>query len=169
MNLLKNIVKDIKNHELILGVLLLLYLLSGIETPHVLSPYITNIFSYGVMFALAVIVFVGNNPILGILLAVTFVELVRRSNDTHPANVTPSQSYKDGVMNVLNRGNESIVENISKTTTEQIVDVFNPRTKTLEEEVIEKTSIRATISDTVSISSVQPTVSNNHNALSMTE
>ena len=169
MNLLKNIVKDIKNHELILGVLLLLYLLSGIETPHVLSPYITNIFSYGVMFALAVIVFVGNNPLLGILLAVSFMELVRRSNATHPANVTPSQSYKDGVMNVLNRGNESIVENISKTTTEQIVDVFNPRTKTLEEEVVEKTSIRATMSDTVSVSVVQPTVSNNHNALSMTE
>ena len=169
MNLLKNIIKDIKNHELILGVLLLLYLLSGIETPHAISPYIINVFSYGVMLILSIIVFVGNNPILGILVAISFVELVRRSNATHPKNVMPSQTYRDGVMNVLNKGNESIVENISKTTTEQIVDVFNPTTKTLEEEVVEKTSIHTFMSDTVNISSFQPTVSNNHNAHSMVE
>lgn len=169
MDLIKTLLKDIKNHELILGILLLLYLVSGIETPHTISPYITNIFSYGVMLAVATIVFVGNNPLLGILVAISFVELVRRSSLTHPANVQPSQAYRDDTMKTLNRGNESIVENISRTTSEQIVDVFNPRTKTLEEEVVEKTSIRGTLSDTISHTSVQPTVSNNHNALSMNE
>ena len=41
MGLSKNIVKKIKNHEIILGIIFVLYLLSGVKTPYEISPYVT--------------------------------------------------------------------------------------------------------------------------------
>ena len=131
MGLVKKISKQIKNHEIILGVIFILYLLSGVKTPHEISPYITTIYSYGVFILLTLLIFLRANIFLGLLAGISFIELVRRSQLTHPKVIMPSSNYRTSVINNLNKGNESITSQKSRS--------FN--TKTLEEETVEKISI----------------------------
>ena len=162
MVLIKDFIKEVKNHEIILGVLLLLYLLSGVETPHVLSQYVTTIYGYGILAILTVIIFVGSNPILGILAGISFLELVRRSNNTHPANVMPGHPYSEDVLKNLNKGNETVLA--ERTVTNVLYDSKN---KSLEEEVVENIVTVPKSSDLEAI--YKPTLSETHNALSMAE
>lgn len=142
MKLVKNFVKEVKNHEIILGILMILYIFSGIETPHVIAPFITSVFGYGILIVLAVLIFVGTNPILGILVVVTFIVLLHRSNETHPQNVMPSDNYKNTVLKSLNQGNESIVSSEVDLST-----VMTGTGKPLEQEVVEKVVVVSSKND----------------------
>ena len=162
MALIKDLIKEVKNHEIILGILLLLYLLSGVETPHVLSQYVTTIYGYGILAILTVIIFVGSNPVLGILAGISFLELVRRSNNTHPSNVMPGHPYREDVLKNLNKNNESVT--VDKTVTDVL---YNSKNKSLEEEVVENI---VTVSKSSELEATyKPILSETHNALSMAE
>ncbi len=142
MKLVKNFVKEVKNHEIVLGILMILYILSGVETPHVIAPYITSIFGYGILMVLAVLIFVGTNPLLGLLVVVTFIVLIYRSNQTHPQNVMPSDNYRNTVLKTLNQGNESIVSSEVDLST-----VMSGSGKPLEQEVVEKVVVVSSKND----------------------
>tara|TARA_Y100000591_G_C21853742_1_gene713421 strand:+ start:6952 stop:7431 length:480 start_codon:yes stop_codon:yes gene_type:complete len=129
MGLVKKVSTQIKNHEIILGVILIIYLLSGVATPYEISPYITTIYSYGVFILLTVLIFLRANIFLGVLVGISFIELVRRSRVTHPKLIMPNNNYRTNVMNNLNKGNESIVQKSQLSNA------------TLEEETVEKISI----------------------------
>ena len=162
MNFIKYLIKEVKNHEIIFGVLLILYLISGLKTPHVLSQYITTIYGYGILAILTVIIFVGNNPILGILAGISFLELLRRSNNTHPTNVMPSHKYREDVLEKLNKNNETIIEKKSVTNI-----LYNDKNKSLEEEVVENI---ITVSKSSNLEpTYKPTLCETHNALSMVD
>jgi hypothetical protein len=159
MKLIKNFVKEVKNHEIILGILMILYLFSGVETPHVIAPYIASVFGYGVLMVLAVIILVNTNPYLGVLVAISFATLAYRSNDAHPTNVMPSDNYKNTVMKSLNIGNESVV---SKNT-----GMSFGSSKPLEEEVVEKVEVISS-NNTLGQSSYDSVYDDVHGALDLT-
>tara|TARA_A100001015_G_scaffold265380_1_gene313706 strand:+ start:50 stop:553 length:504 start_codon:yes stop_codon:yes gene_type:complete len=163
MKFVKNFVKEVKNHEIILGILMILYILSGVETPHEIAPYITSIFGYGILIVLAVLIFVGTNPILGLLVIITFLVLVYRSNQTHPQNVMPSDNYKNTVMKSLNHGNESILSNEVN-----IDNVFGGSGKPLEQEVVEKVVVVSNKNDGLDKPSYISVSTVTHGALDLT-
>lgn len=105
MNIVNTTFKNIKNHEIILGIILILYIFGEYKTPTEISPYITNFISYVVMLVLVAITFIHTNLVLALLLGISFMILVQRSNTSHPLSVMPSQSYKESVMQNLNADN----------------------------------------------------------------
>lgn len=105
MNSVNTTLKNIKNHDIILGIILLLYIFGGYQTPAQLSPYITNLVSYVIMTLVVVMTALNSNIIVALLLGISFIILVQRSNSSHPVNVMPSESYRETVMNNLNADN----------------------------------------------------------------
>ena len=160
MKLVKNFIKNVKNHEIILGILMILYILSGIETPHQISPYINNIFGYAILIVLAIIIFIGTNPILGVLVIITFSILVYRSNQTHPLNVMPGDNYRNNVLKNLNSGNESIVS-------EQIDITQMNSSKPLEEEVVQQVQVITSKSGDVIDATYESIYADIHGALDL--
>jgi len=160
MKLIKNFVKEVKNHEIVLGILMILYLLSGVETPHQIAQYIANVFGYGVLIVLAVIIFINTNPCLGILVAISFVVLAYRSNAAHPTNVMPSDNYKNTIMKSLNAGNESVV---SENAGMQLSS-----SKPLEEEVVERVEVISSSNNNLGQSSYDSVYDDVHGALDLT-
>ena len=127
MNSLNTMLKNLNNNDIILGIILIIYILGDYQTPPALAPYLTNITSYAIMITLFVIAIFNTNLIVAILLGISFVILINRSNLNHPVNIMPSQNYRDTVMSNLNENNrfnnlnlpskqeleEYMVENIS--------------------------------------------------------
>jgi hypothetical protein len=105
MNSLNTMLKNLNNNDIILGIILIIYILGDYQTPPALAPYLTNITSYAIMITLFVIAIFNTNLIVAILLGISFVILINRSNLNHPVNIMPSQNYRDTVMSSLNENN----------------------------------------------------------------
>ena len=105
MNSVNSSFIKINNSDIILGIILLLYIFGGYQTPTQLSPYINNFISYTIMIILVSMTLGKSNIVVGLLLGISFIILIKRSNETHPSNVMPSQTYRDTVMNNLNSKN----------------------------------------------------------------
>lgn len=105
MNSVNNMLKNVKNHDIILGVIIVIYILGGYQTPHEIAPYINNLVSYVIMIILFLMAIMNTNIVVAVLLGAAFFVLVQRTHSTHPTNVMPSQSYRDTVMNNLNVNN----------------------------------------------------------------
>jgi len=97
--------RDIKNHDVILGIILLIYIFGGYQTPYEIAPYINNFIGYMIMLVIFSIGLKNTNVIVAMLLGLAFVVLVQRSQEADPKNVMPSQNYRDSVMSSLNIGN----------------------------------------------------------------
>ena len=104
--------KNMKTYEVLLAVLLVLYLVSGVSTPYNLSPYVNNVFMYGSLLALVVILCLRCNPLLAILFGVVALELVRRSRKVDHNLMRPSESNK-------NRDLKNMNAHLNKTTLEE--------------------------------------------------
>ena len=139
MNSLSTTFKNIKNHDIILGIILIIYILGGYQTPTEMAPYITNFISYIIMVVLVSITLLNSNIIVALLLGISFIILIQRSNASHPINVMPSQTYRDNVMNNLNSDNtfnsNSSSNNNSSSNINNIVNVNNSNGH-LEEHII---------------------------------
>ena len=105
MNSVKNMFKDIKNHDIILGIILIIYIFGGYQTPNEVAPIITNFMTYIILIIILGISFCNNNIIITFLLGISFLILLQRSHAAHPKNIMPSQTYRDEVMNNLNTNN----------------------------------------------------------------
>lgn len=97
--------RDIKNHDVILGIILLIYIFGGYQTPYEIAPYINNFIGYMIMLVIFSIGLKNANVIVAMLLGLAFVVLVQRSREADPKNVMPSQNYRESVMSSLNIGN----------------------------------------------------------------
>ena len=96
----KFITKNVKAHEIIFTLLLLLYILSGVSTPINIVPYINTYLFYIIAIFVSIIVFISVNPFIGILFALSFYILsVRTKNMDH---LESSEKSKSIVMSELN-------------------------------------------------------------------
>tara|TARA_B100000902_G_C27319169_1_gene923195 strand:- start:1669 stop:2139 length:471 start_codon:yes stop_codon:yes gene_type:complete len=147
MNSVNTSFKNINNHDIILGIILFLYIFGDYQTPTQLCPYITNFVSYVIMIILVTMMLLNSNIIIALLLGITFIILVHRSNISHPVNIMPSESYKETVMNNLNSNNTFNSTNQSKSN-EQLEEyiITNMATINYRRENLDNDTFKPTLS-----------------------
>ncbi len=101
MNNLKSL-KNLKTYEILLAVLLVLYLVSGVSTPYELAPHVNNVFMYGSLVAIVVVLFLYSNPLLAVFFGVAAMVFFNRSRMVDHILMAPNQDNKDNVMKNLN-------------------------------------------------------------------
>ena len=161
MNGLNTILREIKNHDIILGIILVIYIFGGYQTPYEIAPYINNFMGYIIMLVVFGIGLRNSNILVAMLLGVAFVVLVKRSQEADPKNVMPSQNYRDTVMDALNLGNTFNSNNNSNNTNNTI----GGSNMQLEEMVVSKMATVDYRDDApIDPTLFKPTMSNNNNA-----
>lgn len=94
------VVKNVKAHEVVLVLLLLIYIFSGVSTPALLAPFVNNYVTYFIAFLVTLVVLLSVNPIVGILFGIAFYVLFNRTTNTH--NLESSEERKAATMAKLN-------------------------------------------------------------------
>lgn len=130
----KFVSKNVKAHELVLSALLLLYVFSGVSTPSMLVPYVHNYILYIVAFFIVLVVFTAVSPLVGILFAIAFLVLFRRTPDLK--HLESSEESKSQSMADLN-SNFSIPLDFPKNAKGEVIQTKN-LDNNLEVEVVEK-------------------------------
>lgn len=117
-----DLIKVEKRHQLILGIIFIIYLIVDAKTPESIACYIDTPIGNSIVFVVAIATFYCSNPIVGILGFVVAYEVVRRSR----------RASRNSFL--INRvlSNES-----SKFKTMEKLNV-NKNVVTLEEEMVEK-------------------------------
>ena len=77
-----DLIKAEKRHQLVLGIVLVLYILLNVKTPDMLSNWIDSIYGNIVVVVIAMILFSNSNPVVGILSIIAAYMLLKRSSIT---------------------------------------------------------------------------------------
>ncbi len=75
----KKLLKSNKRHELVLGVILLIYIIFQIDTPQALALHINSVYGTIFVVVVALSLFATVNPIVAIVGILAAIELLRRS------------------------------------------------------------------------------------------
>ena len=116
-----NTLYDMKNYEIILSVLFLLYLLSGVSTPYGISPYVNNIFTQASLLALVFIFYLYGNPLFSLFSLFVILVFIHRSKKVDYMLLDNTVKNKRKKMETFNKDlnkvslEEEIVGNIVKT------------------------------------------------------
>lgn len=128
MKLLKKIMKEEQQHELLLTLLFIIYILFDIQLPSVLAKMVDSLTGNIVVALLALSVFVYTNPVIGILaFIVAYIMVLRSSTSTGSyakKHYLPSEQNKEAQMKKYNEASE-----FSK---------YNDYPETLEQEMVSK-------------------------------
>jgi hypothetical protein len=80
MKNLNDLLKAEKRHQLMLGVVFVIYILMNVKTPRTFAGLVDNLYGNIVVIVIAMSVFTQSNPVVGILAMVAAYELIKRSN-----------------------------------------------------------------------------------------
>jgi hypothetical protein len=123
MDSLKFLMKQEKQHEIVLFVLLVLYIIFNERTPDEIAKYVDNIYGQILVVLLAVTVFVSTNPVVGVLAFFAAYEFIRRSSHATGTfgieTFTPTEDKKAETMKAMNPVP-------SKTLEEELVESLTP-------------------------------------------
>ena len=151
MNSLNSLLKNLNNNDIILGIILMIYIFGDYQIPTELAPYLTSITGYSIMLVLFAIALCNSNLLVVILLGISFILLIKRSNRNHPVNVMPSQNYRDNVMNSLNDNNRfNNINSPSKQELEELM-VENISTINFRNNNSEPASFKPTTSTSINV------------------
>ena len=78
----KDLLKKSNQHQLILLVVFILYILLNVQTPNMLATLIDNIYGNVVVVLMALAVLTHMNPIVGVVALYAAYELIQRSSVT---------------------------------------------------------------------------------------
>jgi hypothetical protein len=135
--------------EFILIVLMIIYLILGLRTPHLIANMVDNIIGKVVIILVVIYLFMHANPILAVLAALVAFDLMRRSNETTGlgalAAYAPSEQKK-----------------MSQFT------AFNQFPYTLEQEVVAKMAPIVRSGSSLTPASYKPLLDNLHDATPLT-
>ena len=128
MNLLKSIAKGGRQHELIIAMLLIAYILSGVKTPADLSASLNTVFGKGVVALLALGGFYVFSPVVAVLFALAALELLRRANAIAIHATNELRGTEEQKMNDMVRFNPPTKEQADdgKTLEEEMVQLMAP-------------------------------------------
>jgi hypothetical protein len=154
MNSLNSLLKNLNNNDIILGIILMIYIFGDYQIPTELAPYLTSITGYSIMLVLFAIALCNSNLLVVILLGISFILLIKRSNRNHPVNVMPSQNYRDNVMNSLNDNN-------------RFNNINSPSKQELEELMVENISTINFRNNNSEPASFKPTTSTSNNVFEL--
>tara|TARA_B100000989_G_C19334736_1_gene382383 strand:- start:23 stop:472 length:450 start_codon:yes stop_codon:yes gene_type:complete len=108
--------KNLKTLEIFFVLIMFVYLVSNMSTPYNLAPYVNNVFTYGSILALAVLLHLYSAPVVTLLFVVTALVLVYRSRQVDHNIIKPSEVNKNRALNDFNAN-----KNVS-TLEEEMVD-----------------------------------------------
>lgn len=129
MNIVLELLKKEKQHELLLGVIFLLYLVLNLQTPEFVSQLIDTTFGSVVLLLLSLSLFLQVNPIIGVLgMAVAF-EMIRRSSVATGSfgvdNYLPSEEKKLRHMKAYDEPNEGRFDTLETDCVEKHIESTN--------------------------------------------
>tara|TARA_Y100000389_G_scaffold197816_2_gene233141 strand:- start:809 stop:1270 length:462 start_codon:yes stop_codon:yes gene_type:complete len=80
MKVLKNFLQVKDNNQLILGVVLIVYILLHVRTPHAIAPAIDTVLGNVVVTGMAILIFRQSKPVIGVLGLIAAYLLIKRSS-----------------------------------------------------------------------------------------
>lgn len=118
MELITNLMKPNNQPQLILLVILILYIIFNIQTPHLLATIIDNIYGNIAVLVFAVYLLTNYNPLLGVVSLYAAYELIQRSSiTTGSATINkylPSQFKTDNHLSAFNQFPVTLEEEMVK-------------------------------------------------------
>jgi hypothetical protein len=128
-----------KPSQLVLGIVFFLYILFNVQTPESLAPPLESLFGKVLVFAIAAVVFMKTNPVVGVLGFVVAYQLIKTASVTSGRyamkHYLPSEANKMKEMqsfNVTEPTSEDAPSSISASGSGILVP------GTLEEELVER-------------------------------
>ena len=120
MEVFKKLLTGMKQHEILLLILLVTYLLFNIRTPMGLARLISeNILAQGVVYLIALWLFMHSNPVIGVLGLITAYQLIQRSKEQAGrkaiAKYLPSQDKMNSSLNAYNQFPPTLEEEVVAT------------------------------------------------------
>jgi hypothetical protein len=103
-----------KTYEILLVAILILYLISGVNTPYNMAPYVNNLFMYMSLLCIIILLYLHSNILLVILFAVSALIFINRSNKVSHVKMAPSENNKTASLNTMNT-------HLSETTLEETI------------------------------------------------
>lgn len=98
MKNLNDLFKEEKRHEMLLGLIFVIYILMDVDTPKSLAELIDNVYGNAIVAIFAITLFAHTNPVVGVLGIIAAYQLVKRSSvetGTHGIrNYLPSEDKK---------------------------------------------------------------------------
>ena len=125
MDTFRTLMRQEKQHEMVIFVLLILYIVFTPAVPHALAEYAESTIGQVIVVILAITLFLSTNPVVGILGFLAAYEFIRRSS--HSTGVygiktfSPTEQKKQAVMTAMNPA-------AVKTLEEELVDTLVPIT-----------------------------------------
>ena len=123
MDTINTLMRQEKQHEMVIFVLLILYIVFTPSVPHALAEYAESTTGQIIIIILAITLFVSTNPVVGILGFLAAYEFIRRSS--HVTGIygiktfSPTEQKKQEVMAAMNPAPV-------KTLEEELVDTLVP-------------------------------------------
>ena len=119
MQNLKQLIATENRHQIVLGVVFLLYIVSNVQIPEPLAEMVNTTIGNAIIIILALSMLAAANPIIGVLGLVAAYELLKRSGNTSMAIANlPSEANKLADMKQYNQ--------FPKTLEEEIVNKMVP-------------------------------------------
>jgi hypothetical protein len=123
MDTFKTLMRQEKQHEMVIFVLLILYIVFTPSVPHALAEYAESTVGQVIVIILAITLFLSTNPVVGILGFLAAYEFIRRSSRTTGVygieTFSPTEQKKQEVMTAMNPAPV-------KTLEEELVDSLVP-------------------------------------------
>jgi hypothetical protein len=125
MDTFRTLMREEKQHEMVIFVLLILYIVFTPAVPPALAEYAESTVGQVIVVILAITLFISTNPVVGILGFLAAYEFIRRSS--HSTGVygiktySPTEQKKQEVMTAMN-------PDPVKTLEEELVDTLVPIT-----------------------------------------
>ena len=103
---------NIKSHEIVLVLLMVVYNLFNIVTPPMLSSFVNSSFGMLSLVVMMIILFLNSNPVVGVLGFVTLYNLIQRSKIDELKERMPSEKRRSADMNKFNQFDKTMEEEI---------------------------------------------------------
>ena len=107
MDSFSSLLKKEHRSQLILTIILIVYLILGLQTPQPVAFLVNNIVGKIVIFLIVIYMFLHMNPILAVISLVAAFDLIRRSSNTVYNNLLqtyiPSEENKMGQFTAFNQ------------------------------------------------------------------
>jgi len=114
MDTFRTLMRQEKQHEMVIFVLLILYIVFTPSVPHALAEYAESTMGQVIVVILAITLFLSTNPVVGILGFLAAYEFIRRSSRTTGVygieTFSPTEKRKQAAMTAMNPAPEKTLE-----------------------------------------------------------
>jgi len=149
MNSFSSLLNKEHRSQLILTIILIAYLILGLQTPQPIAFLVNNMVGKLVIFLIVIYMFLHMNPILAVISLVAAFDLIRRSSNTVYNDLL--QTYIPSEENKMGQ-----------------FTAFNQFPYTLEQEVVKKMAPIVQSSSSLSQASYKPLLDDTHDASTLT-